>query len=131
MTTPEEALERARAAAARRRGEGVYPPPGPAALDATIVADPPDAETLAEWAVIEVDEGVLYSTQRYGRPVTVLKRVLARLLRQYHVEIESQQTRFNMALLAHVRTLEARVEVLERLEKEGTVPGPRSSPGSE
>jgi hypothetical protein len=109
VTRPEEALERAREAAERGRAEGVYGEPSQGA---------PDLETLAEWAKIEVDPDVLYSTRRLGGPVTGIKRLLLRLLRQYHVEVESQLTRYNIGLLARLRLLEAEVERLEELDRE-------------
>ncbi len=76
------------------------------------------SELLREWAVIDVDPGALYSTRRLGAPVTALKRVLVRLLRQYLAELEARQTRFNLAL----------VERLERLER-GTPRRDDSPPG--
>ena len=114
MTRPDEALERAREAAERKRAEGRYGEPGHATLDASITDERPSRELLAEWAAIEVDEDLVYSTRRLGAPVTAFKRLLLRLLRQYHVELEARQTRFNMALLAHFEELERRVERLER-----------------
>lgn len=109
MTLPEAALSRARAEAARRRAAGGYSaPPGGAQLDPSIVAGDPTREQLAEWAVIDIDpEEVLYST-RAGAPLTLVKRVLVRLLRQYFVELEARQTRFNIALLTHLDALEQR-----------------------
>ena len=114
MTRPEDALERARAEADRKRAEGAYPDAGPAALDASIAPDKPSLELLREWAAIQVDPDLVYSTRRLGAPVTAFKRLLMRLLRQYHVEVESRQTRFNIALLAHLDDLEARLSRLER-----------------
>ena len=116
MTRPEEALELAREAAARKRSKGDYPPPGPGALEASIA--PPDPELIADWAVVAVDPDLVYSTRRIGAPMTGLKRLLMRLLRQYHVELEAQQTRFNIALLSRVRDLERRVSALERADEE-------------
>ena len=63
---------------------------------------------------MEVDPELVYSTRRFGAPITGLKRVLLRLLRQYHVELEAQQTRFNIAVVLHLRDLEVRVDRLER-----------------
>jgi hypothetical protein len=114
VTGPEDALERAREAAARGREEGLYPDATPGALDATISDDRPSPELLREWAVIEVDPGAVYSTRRAGAAITPFKRLLMRLLRQYHVEVEAQQTRFNIALLTHLRDLETRVARMER-----------------
>jgi hypothetical protein len=109
MTTPEEALERARQRAASYPEQGEKGP-----LDETFPGDVPDLDTLAEWATIEVEPDVLYSTRRLGGPVTALKRLLLRLLRQYHVELEARQTRFNIALLARLRLIEERLDRLER-----------------
>ena len=114
MTRPEEALERASESARRKRAEGVYPPPEPGALESSIASEAADPELLGEWAVISVDPDSVYSTRRLGAPITAIKRVLMRLLRQYHVELEAQQTRFNISVLEHVRQLERRVERLER-----------------
>ena len=115
MTGPEEALERARAEAARRREAGGYVGAEPGgALEATFVPDRPPDATMAEWAVIAVEEDTLYSTRRGGAPVTWAKRLLLRLMRQYLVEAEARQTRFNLALLARLGELEERVERLER-----------------
>ena len=113
MTRPEEALARAREAAERRRAEGDYAEPAPGALEASISAERPGLELLGEWAVIEVDPELVYSTRRLGGPITAAKRLLVRLLRQYHLDLEARQTRFNIGLLAHVRELEERVSRLE------------------
>ena len=118
MTSPEQALERARERAAALRAEGRYPPAGEAALDDTFIDDVPGIDTLAEWAVIEVDPDVLYSTRRFGGPVTAVKRLLLRLMRQYHVEVEARQTRFNIALVERLRLLERRLERLEGSPRE-------------
>ena len=110
MTRPEDALERARASA------GASPEPGEVArsFERDVAGDMPSDEPLQEWAVISVDPGMLYSTRRFGGPLTVLKRGLLRLLRQYLVELEARQTRFNLALLRRLGDLEERVEALER-----------------
>ena len=112
MTRPEDALELAREAAARKRASGDYPPAGPGALADSIA--PPDLDLIADWAVVAVDPDRVYSTRRLGAPVTAFKRLLMRLLRQYHVELEAQQTRFNVALLSQLRELDRRVSALER-----------------
>ena len=54
------------------------------------------------------------STRALGAPVTMLKRLLVRLLRQHLAQIISQQTRFNIQLTAFVAELEERVTELER-----------------
>lgn len=118
MTRPEEALEHARAEAARKRATGVYGEPGPGALDESIVSGRPSAELLSRWAVVEGDPRLLYSTRRAGGPITAVKRGLIRLLRQYLADVESRQTRFNIALLASVQDLERRVERLEQAASE-------------
>jgi hypothetical protein len=114
VTTPEEAIERARERAAAARAEGRYPERGPGPLEETFVGDVPGFETLAEWAVIEVDPDVLYSTRRLGGPVTAFKRLMMRLMRQYHLEVEGRQTRFNIAVLERLRVLEERLDRVER-----------------
>jgi hypothetical protein len=118
VTRPEEALERARQAAAKGRAEGTYGKADPGPLEATFVSDAPELDTLAEWAKVEVDPEVLYSTRRFGGPVTALKRLLLRLLRQHQLEVEAQLTRYNIGLLSRLRLLEARLERVERSEVE-------------
>ncbi len=120
MTTPEDAAARAAAEVERKRSGGGYPA-GDArrGLDPTLVPERPPDELLAEWAVLEVDDAALYSTRRLGAPVTFVKRLLVRLLRQYFVEIEAKQTRFNIALLGRYQELERRVEELERRNQDG------------
>ncbi len=124
MTAPEEAFARAERTAAERRARGGYPDPGDAgdALDATILGDKVPGELLSEWAVIDVEPGVMYSTRRAGAPVTALKRLLLRLMRQHLVEIEARQTRFNLGVLALVQELEQRVERLEADSAAGREP---------
>lgn len=114
MSTPEDALERAREAAERKRAGGAYPGSEPGSLQDSIVSERPDLELLGEWAVIEVDRRNIYSTRRLGAPITLLKRLLMRLLNQYTVELEARQTRFNIALVSHLQDLEGRVARLER-----------------
>ncbi len=118
MTDPERALRRAREEARRKREHGVYGPPEPGPLDDSVAPGRPDLELVGEWAVIAVDPSGVYSTRRAGAPITAVKRLLLRLLRQYHVELEAQQTRFNVALLRHVRELDQRVSALERASRE-------------
>ena len=69
---------------------------------------------LATWAVIEPEEAEVYSTRRLGAPITLLKRFLVRLLRQYLVQVAAQQSRFNAHVAAHVISLEDRVLALEQ-----------------
>jgi hypothetical protein len=115
VSDPQRALERARGEAARRRAQGGSAAAGPGGpLAETFTEERPSVEALAEWAVIAIDADTLYSTRRGGAPVTALKRLLWRLLRQYLAELEARQTRFNICLLASVQELEQRVERLER-----------------
>jgi hypothetical protein len=114
VTRPEEALERAREAAARKRAAGGYPDAGAPAPPARLGPD-----QLAEWAVIEADPRNVYSTRRAGAPITALKQLLLRLLKQYTNEIEAKQTRFNLVLLGMLHDLEARVAELERRRDPG------------
>jgi hypothetical protein len=100
---PEQAVEAARDAAARKRAAGVYP--------ADTLADAgkpggPDLARLREWAIVEVDAELLYSTRKGGAPITWFKRLLLRLMRQYTTELEAQQTRFNVGVVAYLESLE-------------------------
>ncbi len=112
MTTPEQAIERARAAAAEAREAGAYP------VSETriepLAATPPTYGRLLEWALIEPSVGDVRSTRRWGAPITLAKRGLLRLLAQYHAELIAEQTRFNVNLVRHLQALEERVERLER-----------------
>jgi hypothetical protein len=114
VTSPEEALERARAAAAaeRERPDSAY---GDDLRGMTIEPTDSDASTrLLEWALIEPDPEKVYSTRRLGAPITAAKRLLLRALHQYHGELVAQQTRFNLEAVQHVRALEERVAYLEQ-----------------
>ena len=71
------------------------------------------ARRLAEWAVIEPEPTQVYSTRRYGRPITAVKLLLVRMLRQYIGQVSAQQSRFNAQVAAHVLHLEQRVAELE------------------
>ena len=117
MTSPEDAVERARRAAAEVRAEGAYreEPPSFEVSPAARLAD----WRLTEWAIIEPDAEKAHSTRRLGAPITWLKRGLRRLLRQYHDDLAGQQSRFNAQIAAHVMSLDDRVRALEeRLEAE-------------
>ncbi|MGB9182994.1 MAG: hypothetical protein WCB67_02940 [Solirubrobacteraceae bacterium] len=124
MTSPEDAIEVARAALAAQREAGVYGdreqggddrPGGPSA--------PADTRRkLLGWAFVEPQAGVLRSTRRYGAPITAVKRLLLRALAQYHSELVANQTRFNLTLLAHLDRIEERIEALER--GDGPPPAP-------
>ena len=110
MSTPEDAAARAAEEAQRRRAAGGYAGVGSSGqLDESIVHGAPSRELLAQWAVIEIETNeILYSTRKAGAPITFLKRMLVRLLRQYFVELEARQTRFNIALLERLDALERR-----------------------
>jgi len=82
---------------------------------------------LHEWAMVEVDLEGVRSTRPLGRPITAAKRGLARLLRQYHGELEAQVSRFNVALLVYAGALEDRIEQLERRLDELEPPAPPPS----
>jgi hypothetical protein len=116
VSTPEDALRRAREAAA---AAGDAPPPGEEAakLEQAIAPGKPSYAVLQEWARIGADPALLYSTRRFGGPITFAKRGLLRFLRQYTREVEAQQTRFNLAVLARLRDLEDR-SAAERPDRE-------------
>jgi hypothetical protein len=109
---PEDALAVARARAAELRTRGAYGPE--TQLPDAAAGSPPTLEQLSEWALIEPDLREVRSTRRFGAPVTAAKRGLLRLLEQYHLELRSQQTRFNLHLLNQIRLLQQRVDELER-----------------
>ena len=104
---PEEAIEHARAEAARKRAAGDYREDS-----ATVqkledaITGPVTPQQLREWALIDVDASLMRSTRRAGAPVTGFKRLLLRLLRQYTNELEAQQTRFNVGVVAYLESLE-------------------------
>jgi hypothetical protein len=107
---PEDALERARLEAERKRAEGVYPAAtsGADALDTSLAPGAPDLARLREWAIVEVDPELVYSTRRGGAPITWFKKLLLRLMRQYTTELEARQTRFNVGVVAYLERLEKR-----------------------
>jgi hypothetical protein len=71
------------------------------------------APQLAQWAIIDPDRVQLYSTRRFGRPLSALRRLLARMQRQYMSDVAAQQSRFNAQITAYAERLEKRVEALE------------------
>ena len=112
---PEDALEHARREAARKRAAGGYGEDEDAVRELEdAITGPVTSQQLREWALIDVDASLLRSTRRGGAPVTGLKRLLLRLLRQYTRELEAQQTRFNVGVLGRLQELERRVAELER-----------------
>lgn len=119
MTRPAQALAQARRAAAEMRARGAY-----AGVDQTPAGPPrPTLQRLLEWAVVEPDLRQIRSLRRYGYPMTLLKRLLLRLLAQYHAQLLGGQARFNLLLLGYVEVLEARIKELE--ERLGVESGPR------
>lgn len=111
MSTPEDALERARAAARERRARGEEQ-----SVDGGFevrTADRVSSSQLLEWAVLEPDPAQVYSTRRIGAPITWTKRLLVRALRQYLVQLVDQQTRFNLQMAQFVADLDERVAKLE------------------
>lgn len=121
MKSPEEALARARAAAAAA-GPDASEEPGP-------LEDPRHVslQRLTEWAVIEPEETEVYSTRRWGAPITALKRLLVRLMRQYMFSVSGQQTRFNVYALGELMALQERVRALEEAAA-GSAPADAQSP---
>lgn len=119
MKDPLKALEAARRATAEADGESAGAP--------WVLEDPAlSTKRLVEWAILEPEEAKVYSTRPYGKPITLFKRLLVRLLRQYLNEISAQQSRFNALVAAHVMRLEQRVEQLERERgAQGGEPPPR------
>jgi hypothetical protein len=118
MTDPENALEQARASAAAMRASGAYEPlPESGAKPGELTT-----ANLLEWAMIEPDVGEVRSTRLLGAPITAAKRLLLRLLGQYHAELIAQQTRFNLSVIGRVDQLEQRIEQLERDRGRDTAP---------
>ncbi len=113
---PERALERARERAAGAQAAGEYAEAE--RLSALESAPGDDLFKLYAWAFLEVDPSKVYSTRRFGAPVTLLKRGLLRLLVQYHGQLIANQTRFNLHLVGEMARLDARVARLEQLAAE-------------
>ena len=108
---PQDALEAARAAAARARERGAYDDDVSALTIAP--SDRVSTERLFEWAVIEPDVELVRSTRRGGGVITWAKRGLLHVLRQYHAQAHAQQTRFNLHAAVRIAELEERLEALE------------------
>jgi hypothetical protein len=73
-----------------------------------------DGLKLLEWALIEPDVDLVYSTRRFGRPITAFKRALVWSLRQYNGQVYGQQTRFNHHIVLYARRREDRIAELEQ-----------------
>ncbi len=108
MRTPEEALAEARRIAASSPVNDLG--------DETLAEDArrSSVKRLAVWAIIQPDEAEVYSTRKLGWPITLIKRALIRLLRQYLLQISAQQSRFNAHVASYVIALDERVRELER-----------------
>jgi hypothetical protein len=121
MKDPLQALAAARRAAAADPADPVE-----AGSAAGSVPGAPAARRLAEWAIIEPEAAEVVSTRRLGRPITAVKLLLVRLLRQYLGEMSAQQSRFNAQVAAHVLRLEERVAELEQAAagRDGDAPPP-------
>jgi hypothetical protein len=121
VKSPERALAQARAAAAAAGGE--------APEEAAALEDPRHVslQRLTEWAVIEPEEAEVYSTRRWGAPITAVKRVLVRLMRQYIFSVSGQQTRFNVYALGELMALQERVRALEDAATRSTQVGAGAS----
>lgn len=119
MREPREALEAARRAAAAAPDAGVetWPPR---------LERPAEMKQLMHWAIIEPDPLEVYSTRRFGRPITAFKRLLIRLLYQYLGQISAQQSRFNAHMAVHAMRLEQRLNELEEAAASRSRSAPRS-----
>ncbi|MGH2840610.1 MAG: hypothetical protein ACRDKY_07285 [Solirubrobacteraceae bacterium] len=104
---PEDALGAARSAAAE------HDDALPGGLEIT-PTERVSMEQFIEWAAIEPDPMKMRSTRRLGAPITFFKRQLLHVLRQYLRELEAQQTRFNLNVVARLAELEERVAKIER-----------------
>lgn len=120
MKDPAQVLAAAREAAARSDREAA----GDESAEWHLQDPAVSARRLAEWAIIEPDEAELYSTRRWGRPITWVKRLLVKLLRQYIGQVSAQQSRFNAQIAAHVLRLEERVGALEDAARARDVDNP-------
>jgi hypothetical protein len=116
VTVPEDVLAQARAAAAAMRARGAYADAH--AIEVGPVPGGTDDAKLYEWAFIEPDVGEVRSTRSFSAPITMVKRLLLRLLGQYHAQLLAEQTRFNVMLLSHVTRLERRIQQLEQQVRE-------------
>jgi hypothetical protein len=111
-STPEEALAEARRRAGVARAAGEY-----ADADRMPVLgrpEPTDLARLHEWALIEIPPEEIRSTRRLGKPITLLKRMLGRLLAQHFNEMTARQSRFNLEMLAYIIRLERKLSEVQR-----------------
>lgn len=113
MRTPEEALIQARRQAAADPWQPDQDRESGRPSDLEFV-EPFALERLASWALIEPEAAEVYSTRRFGKPITWIKRAMLRLMRQYVDQIAAQQSRFNAMVVAQVLAMDDRVRLLER-----------------
>jgi hypothetical protein len=104
---PDEALTEARRRAAAQHA------PGDDGAEWTLDNSTVPTRRLAAWAIIDPEAVELYSTRRFGGPLTALKRLLVRFLSQYFNQVTAQQSRFNAEVTAHLVRLDQRVRALE------------------
>jgi hypothetical protein len=114
MRTPEEALAAARQEANARRGGQAESVSTPGDQEMRAEARQASLKQLTNWAMIEPEELEVYSTRRFGAPITAFKRLLIRLLRQYLVQLSAQQSRFNATVVAHLVAMDERIQALEQ-----------------
>lgn len=124
MTEPEQALPIARAHATAMRAGGAYAGVEAPAADPSAAAD----DKLLRWAEIEPDLHELRSNRRAGVLLTAVRRILVRLVWPYFAPRLAGQSRFNLDLLLHLRTLEDRVDELARRLEGARAPATPPSP---
>jgi hypothetical protein len=92
------------------------PPPVRALHDVSLRVRPGETVGLVgrKWALIEPDVDLVYSTRRFGRPITAFKRALVWSLGQYNGQVYGQQTRFNHHIVLYARRREDRIAELEQ-----------------
>lgn len=123
MREPREALDAARWAAAAAADDGDEAAPW------SLEHKPVTKKQLVEWALIEPDMSDVYSTRRFGAPITAFKRLLIRFLYQYLGQMSAQQSRFNAHVVARLLHLEERVRALEDAVSDGSASPARTASG--
>ncbi|HZU60049.1 MAG TPA: hypothetical protein VE983_03745 [Solirubrobacteraceae bacterium] len=126
MRTPEEALAAARRQAQARRLAEPELGRAPSDQDLLLEAREASLKQLTRWAMIEPEELEVYSTRRLGAPITALKRLLIRLLRQYLVQMSAQQSRFNAYVVGYLVAMDERIRALEEARDGGAGPEPET-----
>ena len=102
----------AQADVARRRASGDYPP---ALLERLRVGFHPDEGLEPPEAAVHIESArpLTSSAPLVGGMIVLGQRVARRLLSWYVAPIARDQTRFNVAILRELRTLERRLDRLE------------------